>query len=520
MLHQIIILLALAAAPAAAQDSTAALVRRVEAIAGRTGGTLGMHALQVESGREVSLNGARPFFMSSVTKLPLAVAVLRRVDRGALRLGDTVSISPAQMSPGRSIVRERYPRGVRMTVEQLLRLAVSESDNTSNDALQRLLGGAVHVTRELESAGIRGIRADRPYTRFAVEVSTPIDATDPRDTATPRAMTRMLAALQEGRLLSPRSTALLLGWMTRTGNPPDRIVAGVPAGTVVAHKTGTWGETKVGAVNNVGVITLPGGRGHLAVALFLRNPRVDYKASARALAEVTRELYGHWAGAPRARAQLTPDVRVERLAPGLWLHETWSADADRISANGVLLETPDGGSVLFDTGWSDAQAEALARWAEGELGRPIRRAVATHAHGDRLGGARALAARGIPVQALALTAQRTRAAGGALVPDSVPGLSAGRVADAAGFELLHPGPGHTPDNLVAYFPAQRVLFGGCLVKSDTATTRGNLREADLAAWPATVARVRATYPRVLRVVPGHGAVGGPRALTHTERMFR
>jgi beta-lactamase class A len=383
------------AAGAAAQDSTAALVRSLQAAAGRTGGTMGVAALHVESGRTVSLRGRRALLHGERHQLPLAVRVLREVDRGRIRLGDTVAIDASRMSPGRSLVRDRYPRGVRLTVEELIRLAVSESDNTANDALQRLVGGPRTIGRELEAAGIRGIRADRPYTRLAAEVTPPLDPADPRDTATPRAMARLLAALQGGRLLGPASTARLLGWMTRTENPGDRIVAGVPAGTAVAHKTGTWGSRSDGAINNVGIITLPGGRGHLAVAVFVRNPKVEHAASARAIAEATRILFDHWTAAPRADAWLTPDVRVRRIAPGLWVHETLGPAPGQVPANGMLLETAEG-SILFDTGWSGAQAEVLARWAADEVGRPIRRVIATHSHDDRLGGARALRASAFP----------------------------------------------------------------------------------------------------------------------------
>lgn len=216
--------------------------------------------------------------------------------------------------------------------------------------------------------------------------------------------------------------------------------------------------------------------------------------------------------------RLAPDVLVRRLAPGLWLHVTLGYDD--IPANGILLETPDGGTVLFDSGWNDAQAVALTEWARDSLRRPVRRAVYTHSHSDRAGGHRALAALGIPASSLALTAALVaREMPGVPAPDSVPGLTAGPVRDAAGYELLYPGHGHTPDNIVVYFPAQRVLHGGCMIKSDTATTTGNVADADVRNWPRAVARVRAAYPEVRVVVPGHGAVGGPGALSWTERLI-
>ena len=64
-----------------------------------------------------------------------------------------------------------------------------------------------------------------------------------------------------------------------------------------------------------------------------------------------------------------------------------------------------------------------------------------------------------------------------------------------------------------------MLFGGCLVKADTATTVGNVADADVRQWPASVARVRARYPRARLVVPGHGAVGGASALRATEALI-
>ena len=213
---------------------------------------------------------------------------------------------------------------------------------------------------------------------------------------------------------------------------------------------------------------------------------------------------------------LAPDVRVTRIAPGLWVHTT-DDPASGYPSNGMLLET-DRGTVLFDTAWDDRQTGIVLEWAARELAHPVRRAVITHSHHDRLGGIGALRVAGVPATALGATVRLAASAGGPL-PDSLAGLAAAPRADAAGFELFYPGAGHTADNVVAYFPAAGVLFGGCLVKSDTATTVGNVADADVAAWPRTVARVRERYRGARLVVPGHGAVSGPEALTVTEALI-
>ena len=77
--------------------------------------------------------------------------------------------------------------------------------------------------------------------------------------------------------------------------------------------------------------------------------------------------------------------------------------------------------------------------------------------------------------------------------------------------LYHPGPGHSPDNIVAWFPRRRVLFGGCLVRSGDGIP--NVADADLEAWPGSIEKLRRFD--ALTIVPGHGRVGNAGLLDHT-----
>lgn len=206
--------------------------------------------------------------------------------------------------------------------------------------------------------------------------------------------------------------------------------------------------------------------------------------------------------------RLARDVWVARVAPGLWVHTMTKIypDGTVYPANGVLLETR-GGSVLFDTGWSESQTAALLDWARARK-RPVLRAFVTHAHEDRVGGIGALARNHIPVYGLALTREIARGQGASDLPEAVAGLDAKARRDPEGFELFYPGAGHARDNIVVYFRRQRVLFGGCLVKSVTSPNLGNTADASLDEWPMTIRRVRQTYPAARVVVPGHGTVRG------------
>jgi len=83
-----------------------------------------------------------------------------------------------------------------------------------------------------------------------------------------------------------------------------------------------------------------------------------------------------------------------------------------------------------------------------------------------------------------------------------------------------PGPGHTVDNIVTWIAAEKVLFGGCLVKAGTAKTLGFTAEADLAAWPATLARVKNRFPSARLLVPGHGDPGGWELAENTLKLIK
>jgi metallo-beta-lactamase class B len=81
------------------------------------------------------------------------------------------------------------------------------------------------------------------------------------------------------------------------------------------------------------------------------------------------------------------------------------------------------------------------------------------------------------------------------------------------------GEGHTKDNVVAFFSADQVLFGGCLIKEINAT-KGYLGDANTRTWSNTVQKIAQAYPQLKWVVPGHGASGSKALLDYTQQLFR
>lgn len=259
----------------------------LDSLARGVDGRLGIAAMLIETGQAVSVHGADRFPMQSVYKLPIAMAVLSRVDRGQVRLEHVVPVDSADIAPVHSPITERFPTGgVSLSVQDLLRGAIVESDGTASDVLLKLVPPEA-VTAFLRGLGIRGMRI------VATEKAMARDSmVQYRNWATPISAVAVLRALQAGRGLSATSRGLLMGWLVETGIGPRRLKGLLPPETVVAHKTGTdrtsGGLTR--ATNDVGIVTLPDGR-HVAVAVFLSDSRADEPAREGAIAAAARAIW-------------------------------------------------------------------------------------------------------------------------------------------------------------------------------------------------------------------------------------
>ncbi|HEY1251328.1 MAG TPA: class A beta-lactamase [Thermoanaerobaculia bacterium] len=312
---------------APAEKSRDVLEQKIRTIAESAGGTVGVSILHVESGRGASVRGGEALPMASVFKLPVAYELLRRADRGAVRLDQRIALAAADLRTGQSPIAERAPHGgITLSIGELLEAMLVDGDNTAADLLLPLAGGPEVVTAQLDEAGLGGIRVDRSEAELAFDTfgATPppraswslatlraaFDAVpearrreafdrflaDPRDTATADALALLLRDAQQGRRLSPESHARLLALLGKTRTGPARLKGALPPGTPVAHRTGTGGDFGARNVctNDAGILTLPGNRGHLVVAVLIRGSDRPLAEREKAIARIARAAWDHW----------------------------------------------------------------------------------------------------------------------------------------------------------------------------------------------------------------------------------
>lgn len=275
----------------------------LRAIEGRSGGVLGVAALHLESGQLIGWRSKDRFPMMSVAKLPVAVRALSLMQAGLLPYRKMLRVEPADFSPGFSPLRDRLPQGGVVTIGDLLEASVKDSDNSAHDILLRLCGGPEPTQKQLDKLFNGAIRVDRLEKEMMADLEAQGAAAfeaGGHDTSTPEAMALLLSAVHGRKLLHPASHERLIRWMTETTTGPKRIRGLLPEGTAVWHKTGTGG-TKDGVnlcTNDAGVVTLPEGKGHLALAVFVKLSKKSLEERERAIAETARLFYDYFSVQP------------------------------------------------------------------------------------------------------------------------------------------------------------------------------------------------------------------------------
>src|ERR1044072_6170731 len=223
-------------APAAVKQNNE-LQKRIEQIASMAKGRVGVAAEVLETGESVSLNPREHFPMQSVYKLPIGMAVLAQVDTGKLTLDQLVRVEKSDFvrSGQRSPIREKNPKGVELSLRELLRYAVSESDGTASDVLLRLVGVDA-VKKYLGELGISEMIVANSEKEIGQDWQTKY-----RNWASPAGAVQLLRSLHERRGLSVTSQQLLYKFMIETPTFPTRLKGLLPKTAVVAHKTGSSG---------------------------------------------------------------------------------------------------------------------------------------------------------------------------------------------------------------------------------------------------------------------------------------
>lgn len=258
------------------------LAERIDSIIGDKKMTVGVAAEYADM--HFVLNDSVRFPLLSVFKTHVAMAVTARMQMDGISPDSVVHIDKGRLKKDTySPLRQKHPDSdIDITIAELMRYSVAESDNNACDILIDLAGGIDYVDMYIRSLGVSG------FSISETEASMHADRLlCYANWSYPESMLDVLKVV-----FAPGDTrfALLRGIMLGTSTGRDKIPAGVPEGIAVAHKTGS--SDRAGGIkaadNDAGVVMLPGGNCYIVV--FIMDSAETDSTNAATIAAITRAV--------------------------------------------------------------------------------------------------------------------------------------------------------------------------------------------------------------------------------------
>lgn len=314
------------------------LLKKIAQIEKRFQTTIGVTAIHIEGNKKIAHHGNERFFMASTLKLPIALTFLNRVDRRQDSLYRKIPLTVKNSVPGSGRLYHSFERrAMQISAQQVLQYMLTDSDNSASDALLDAVHGPSMVTQRMRELGFKNIVVNRSILEIMTDTNhvnhdymnqprtvygwkklfnaTPLYQkitawrrfqNDKRDSTTPDEMARLLVKVHTNQALSKASTRLLLSIMEKCRTGRSRIRGMLPPQVKVAHKTGTWNIDEVRTIrhpgakdlyrftSDVGIITLPKNKGHVAIAVYVKSKSASDFPRSRSIAMVSRAVYDHF----------------------------------------------------------------------------------------------------------------------------------------------------------------------------------------------------------------------------------
>ncbi len=214
-----------------------------------------------------------------------------------------------------------------------------------------------------------------------------------------------------------------------------------------------------------------------------------------------------------------PKLKIAHLTGDFYIYTTYNTYQDsKIPANGMYLVTGNG-VVLFDTPWDTTQFQPLLDSIRLKHNKEVSICIATHWHSDRTDGLEYYRQKGIKTYTTKLTDELSRKNNKKRAEYLIQNDTIFNIGQYS-FETYYPGQGHTEDNIVLWFPKEKILYGGCLIKGAEAENLGFLGDGNISEYETTLRNVQKKYPGPKFIIVSHHDWNNINSLKHSIRMAK
>jgi beta-lactamase class A len=216
----------------------------IQSIVQRADAVIGVAIVDLTDQRSFHLNADAVYPTASTIKIAVLAELYRQDERGATKLAGTYTVDKKDSVGGEGVLPVMTAGVTRLTNEDLASLMVSLSDNSATNVLIERVGMA-NVNAWLTSLGLEQTR----LRRHMMDVTAAREGRE--NTATPRELVTLLAAVHQGRVFKKQTTEEFLNMLSLP--KMSYIARRLPADLRTATKPGNLD----GVRNDAGIVFCP-----------------------------------------------------------------------------------------------------------------------------------------------------------------------------------------------------------------------------------------------------------------------
>lgn len=266
-------------------------------------GKVAVSIKHLATGETFTHDADTPMPTASLIKLPIMIEAYRQAAEGKLDLAQQVTLKDEDKVPGSGILTTHFSGGTAISLRDAVRLMIAYSDNTATNLVLAKIG--LPATAEtMEKLGL-------PHTKvhsFVFRQGTSIFPERSKEfglgSTTAAEMVRLLEDLHAKKLVTPAACDEMLTHLRACED--KRIPKLLPAGTKVAHKTGSVAAVRTAA----GIIE--GKSGPIALCVLTRDNKdqrwTDENAAEVLTSKIALAAFEHFEKGQAAESKPTDDV--------------------------------------------------------------------------------------------------------------------------------------------------------------------------------------------------------------------
>jgi beta-lactamase class A len=234
---QVSLLAILMSLSAVAQKEDKVLKSKLEALVSGFQGDVGVYVRNLKTNKIVAIRADTVFPTASMIKVPITIGVFDKIEKGEIAYNAELTYHDSLLYEGADILGS-FKNGEKITLDKVLMLMITTSDNTASLWCQSLAGSGMAINQWLQNSGFESTRVNsRTPGREGDKARYGWGQTSPRE------MAELLVRIREGKVVSARASERIYRNLIRI-HWDSRCLSQLPPYVQAASKQGFVDKSK------------------------------------------------------------------------------------------------------------------------------------------------------------------------------------------------------------------------------------------------------------------------------------